>query len=366
MIRTRYSGEDDYLYYDISIFNNSESNIPDQFPLSFIETRPENFIERSQDFYLSVVRFNLVLANSLPVFIPKIQSNQENRNKTIYKIILRIGANNYLLDIYWQPQNILTVYPKEPVIFQEYSDYYFCNSYSHFLRIMNKLILDKLVEAGSSAVCYFQLNPSTNNIELITTEDFFSPTPTVAIGFNEPLKNLFSTFSFNVVPTPVLFSSTYEEPYYYNIETSEKVVYNATAGTFITSTYTCPLAPWNPVASIVFTSATLPVIPNAVGPEKLFNTNIVLPSQQNSNNVLNVITDFEVDIGPNSFYAPSVSYLPTAQYRLISLYGSGGIDKIQMNIYWKDNYGGLHLIYLPNNCIGNIKLMFVKKTAQKF
>ncbi len=357
MIKTRFGGESDYLYYDISIFNNTEEGIATNYPLSFIETRPEDFIERCSNYYLSVVRFNLQLSN-LPVFIPKIKSNQSNINLTIYNLILRNGATYLNVPVIWETQNVIVPTPISPVISQQFSEYYFCYSFDHFLKLINKAITDSGVFGVN--LCYFQLNPSSNNIELITSSGFYGSSPTLEIGFNDPLKNLFSTMNFNMKLTPPALLYPYN--YYYNIEfPANQVVYNSTLSTYIVSSYTCPLALWNPVSSLVFTSSTIPVVQNAVGPEKFFNTSRLLPSQENSNNVLNIITDFEVNIGQNSFYSPSVSYLPTAEYRLINMFGNSGLNQVQINVYWKDNFGGLHLINLGNNCVGNIKLMFVKK-----
>lgn len=363
MIKTKWNNiEPDYLYYDISIFNNTESGVTEKFPLSFTETRPEDFIERCGNYYLSVVRFNLGLSN-LPSFIPRIEGNQPDINKTIYKLILKIAGVTTVLNVYWETQNPLVPLPSSPVIDQEFSEYYFSNSYEHFLKILNSTIIDANILGTET--CYFQLNPDTNNIELITSASFAGPSPTCEIGMNDPLKNLFSTFSFVVKPKPSLVVYPYQ--YWWNIEFPINAkIYNVALDLYILSTYTCPLALWNPVASIVFTSTTIPVVPNAVGPQKQFATNKILPSQENSNNVLNTITDFEVDIGPNSYYKPNISYLPTAQYRMIQLYGNSGMNQIQINVYWKDNHGGLHLIELGNNCIGNIKLMFVKRTASQF
>lgn len=350
MIKTKFGGEQDILYYDIEVFNNTESGIETDFPLSFTETRPVQFIERCAEYELSVVRFNLGLSN-LPVFIPKIKSNQASRDATIYNLIIYSGGASTLVNVPWTTQEIVPVLPAQPVVDQEFSPYYFCYSYQHFLNIINNAIAGVL----GANIAWFQLNQSTNNVELISTATLYGAGPAIIIGMNDPLKNLFSTFSFKKVAT----AFAYSEPYYYNIEMpSNAVVYGAF---YICSTFTCPLSLWNPVSSIVFTSSVIPVIPDAVGPEKFFSTDRVKPNQSNANNTLNIITDFQVDIGPNSYYRPNIAYEPTAEYRLISLFGNSGLNQVQINIYWKDNYGGLHLINLGNNCIGTIKLMFRKK-----
>lgn len=358
MIRTNFNGEPDKIYYDIDIINNTEGNIESNFPLQFTETRPVQFIERGTDYYLSVVRFNLGLPN-LPFFIPKIKSNQSNRNLTIYKVIVQFGTFNQAIDVIWIPQDLTAKLPNEPIVNQEFSSYYFAYTPQHFINVLNSAIFTAL---GDNA--YLQLNPDTNNIELICQDIFYQDNPPI-IGFNDPLKNLLSTFTYTKQPPPS--GSTYIEPYFWklNFTTFGTKYPQAGLGYNIMSTYTCPLSTWSCVSSIIFTSSIIPVIPNAVAPEKFFNSNNTLPSQSGTNNTSNMITDFQVSIGPNSFYNPSISYLPTAEYRLISLFGDSGLNQVQISVFWKDNFGGLHLIYLGNNCSGSIKLMFDKKKNLK-
>lgn len=359
MIKTRFGGEQNKIYYDIDIFNNTESNVEVDFPLSFTETRPVQFIEKCSDYYLSVVRFNLGLSN-LPVFIPKIESDQPNINKTIYKLLTSVDGIAYTVhDIIWQTQEYNVQIPQSPVVSQEFSKYYYCYDYDHFLKLLNQTLSSAY---GGPDKAYFQMNPDTNNIELLTTADFYPPGGAFSIGMNDPLKNLLSTFSYKKI-TSALAPPTYKGDYFWKLEVPLQPIPSGVPTFYKVSTFTCPLALWNPVNSIVFTSSVIPVVPNAVAPEKFFNSNRILPSQQNANNTLNVITDFQVDVGPNNFYRPNIAYLPTAEYRLISLFGDSGLNQVQINISWKDNFGGLHLIQLGNNCLGTIKLLFEKKNS---
>lgn len=355
MLKTYFSLEQDFVYYDISIYNNSEQDTETEFPLSFIETRPDNILERCTDYYLSVVRFNLGLIG-LPCFIPKILKNQENINLTAYKFILDNNGTLSEIPIIWEPQNLIAKAPPSPVTLPQFTDYYYCYDYRHFLNILNKA----LANAGLTGICYFQLNTATNNIELITSNLFTGSNPTIKLSCNENLKNLLSTFEFKKTPTnPSLIN--YQSPYYWTFQFAvNPVAYSGAL--YITSTYTTPLAMWNPISSIVFTSATIPVCPNAIGPTKFYSSDI--PIQQNSNNIIQMITDFELAISPGNFYTPVLSYLPTAEYRLVSMFGNGNFNQVQISIQWKDYYGGLHIINLGNNANANIKLLFKKKSAK--
>lgn len=357
MIKTKFGGEPDHLYYDIDFMNNTESAEETQFPISFQERRPVTILERSEEYYLSVVRFNLMTPN-LPVFIPKIKSNQASRDATIYQIRLVSTSGTNIININWEPQNEVVTPPREPVVTQEFSEYYYCNSYSWFLDVINRQI-EAVAGFTPTQYCFFQFDSATGNINIITSGEFY-PGGTFKIAFNAPLKNLFSTFS--------LSQKTYSGTKWYELDFITNALPYApyvSIPLYIMSTFTPPTATWNPISSVVFTTGVLPIIPSLVGQEKFYQTSLPTPGQSD-NITAPEITDFQVDLGTaDNYYKPSISYVPRGEYRLIDMFGSGGINTIQINIYWKDYYGGMHLMNLSNNCAGNIKMMFVKKSVAK-
>jgi hypothetical protein len=76
----------DQLYFDITVSNfKSTTTKPPQF--YFNESRTLPFVRNPEDYYLSILRFT-VETGSLPVFIPSIEPNQADRDKTIYSFTL--------------------------------------------------------------------------------------------------------------------------------------------------------------------------------------------------------------------------------------------------------------------------------------
>jgi len=76
----------DQLYFDITVSNfKSTTSKPPQF--YFNEQRTLPFVRNPEDYYLSILRFTME-TGSLPVFIPSIEPNQADRNKTIYSFTL--------------------------------------------------------------------------------------------------------------------------------------------------------------------------------------------------------------------------------------------------------------------------------------
>lgn len=75
-----------HIYYDLQI-NNFQSTTTESPRLVFNETRNNSFVPKADDYYLSIVRFQLD-TYSLPTFIADIQPNQSDRNLMIYSVTL--------------------------------------------------------------------------------------------------------------------------------------------------------------------------------------------------------------------------------------------------------------------------------------
>jgi hypothetical protein len=192
----------------------------------------------------------------------------------------------------------------------------------------------------------------------------------IYLYFNQALSTLFDTMPYvypNVPPESPLYS-------YINFQTSFG------AGLYIVSTYdktgtvtknytaiqqyqqntTAGLL--NPIQSIVFSSTLLPVQMENVGLPLILNgtssSNIVVGS---SANVFPIVTDFQVPVNATSAYLSDISYVPSGEYRLVDLYGESPANQIDIQIFWKDQYGLIHPFYVGSGCSGNLKIMFRKK-----
>ena len=79
-----------HVYYDASIINNDQSGTKPPPRLNFQDIRSTPVLSSPELYELSVVRFNLQTANSLPIWIPMIQldSPYENPNLTTYSLTM--------------------------------------------------------------------------------------------------------------------------------------------------------------------------------------------------------------------------------------------------------------------------------------
>ena len=193
----------------------------------------------------------------------------------------------------------------------------------------------------------------------------------IFLYFNQPLSTLFDAFPYqypNVSPDSLFYS-------YFLFNTSQG------AGFFIVQNYgvfppsntngylgiqvyqdhqTASLM--NPVQSIVFTSTILPVVMENVGQPSILNgTSTAQQSVGSSANIFPIVTDFIVPFSAINQYVPDVSYVPSGEYRLVDLYGESPANQIDIQVYWKDQYGVLHPFLLGSGCSGSLKVMFRRK-----
>lgn len=106
----------DNVYYDLVITNIKSESFP-LVPIYFNENRTNPIVNNSGDCELSIVRFS-VDTQTLPVFIPTIQSNQNDADLTIYSVTISyqpVGvATPFVIQTYvrWSPQTINSSFSK--------------------------------------------------------------------------------------------------------------------------------------------------------------------------------------------------------------------------------------------------------------
>jgi len=124
---------------------------------------------------------------------------------------------------------------------------------------------------------------------------------------------------------------------------------------------------FNPVSSIVFTSALIPIIPSNTSKPTVFNGNNNLMNSGNNSNISSMITDFEVQDGNGYGYCSQIEYVPSGEYRLVDMQGGGNtsaLQDIEISVFWKDAYSNLHPLYLLPGTRCDLKIMFRKKSFQ--
>ena len=373
------SSEPTHIYVDLDILNNDQTTNDDPPHLRFEETRNAPFVDGdTKDYFCSIIRFSLQTGNSLPIFIPRIQTGQDDANQTVYSVSLQPHTSSGVQGIHtvflqYESWNSAPT-PQPPQSRQDLStDYYYVNSYQQFVQMINRALKSCHDAAyGSAAVKpaipYVQFDTQTHLFVLYCDQGYYdTPSqgiPPVAnpakIWFNNRLYQLLSTF-------PAKFNGTQGELNYRIVVDStlsgKNRVYNDTGALLYTQVPVyqeiSTVATWNPVASIVFGTSLIPVLPTQTSPAKLFNGDSTnMTSGGNNANISSILTDFEVTVTENNQYRPTISMNPTSEFRLIEMNSVTNLNKIDLIAYWKTHYGDLIPLKLQPGCAAHVKVMF--------
>ena len=370
-------------YVDLYAINGNNLNtLP--VPLQFTQTRNKPFLEKPDDYYLSVVRFS-VDTNSLPVFNAFIQFNQANRDLTIYSVTLtwnnpvapfqQFNQQNFII---WQPQDLVSPIPQPPSLsgdgFQDDSTgYYYAYNYAYVLQLINNTFTTCFNALNVQVVAAGLVLPTThapvmtwNNDKSISilNADVLGYSSTAAskilIYMNIPLYNLFNTLP------AYIESNTSTIGKNFRIDMSSFGNSTVVGFPFYLPTYnalqvfqeqTC-ISVWSPVSGIVITSNTLPINSTNIANPCIYLNSIATNNNGNNSNVSPVITDFQAE---NNQYKNSIIYVPSAQYRYIDLTGNSPLYTIDINMYWKNKVGEYIPLRLSAGCSATVKILFQRK-----
>lgn len=139
----------DKIYYNANVINSSKAlGVSGPYPpLTFGDDRQNPIVNDTADYKISVQDFTINGGSkTLPLFIPIIASPSTNINQTIYSVSIFINGGpsggtikNYSVQIIWEPENVNAVVPPLSST-QSESDYYYCYTYSHWVKLVNKAL----------------------------------------------------------------------------------------------------------------------------------------------------------------------------------------------------------------------------------
>ena len=401
--------QSDLLYFDLLI-TNVDTIYKAPKPVYFNETRTTPYLYEPEQYEMSVVRFSLD-TQTLPVIIPPIipagplNNNYPNPespspngdpNKTLYAVSMSYqdnSGNNYIVERYveYSPQD-LSVDAPPPLIPNQTQDnsngYYNIYSFQYFISLINttlNLCYQTLkgaveIDGGTLPSDYAPVmlwntdtEKATIYADVLGYSPFLRPSP-INLYFNPALAQIFSTFSYLITPTAniaeinsfrayqVLFTDVAQAielntvPYPLNALGTDQspVLFQALQAKQELST----INNMNPIISIVFTTNTIPIIATQVTTPLLYvDGQVQLSSIGNNNNISNVLTDFSAD----SPLRPYIYYVPTAEFRMISLVGNRPLNNIDVGVFYKTRTGDLVPFRLGSGGSASLKLLFRRK-----
>jgi hypothetical protein len=377
----------DKVYYDITISNLANTNTAPP-PLYFNETRNSPFVLDPESYYLSIVRFTLD-TNTLPVITPEIQPDQSDRNLSVYSVTLEWGnpvapfqtfvQQTFLI---YAPQNQQAVIPAPPSqtnnkLQNNSTGYYDIFNYQYWILLVNQTLQQCYNDLNTQVVSAGLALPSTyapvmnwdtqQNVAILNADNAGYNDQTsnfIKIYFNPSMFNLFSSFPFIIESSDVVANGKNARIIMSGFGGANIVPYPAVAPLYtalqIVQEYST-LSLWTPITSIVFTSNTLPIVANQVSAPLIFNNGKRFTTGGNNANIAQVITDFIVDGG---VYKPSISYVPSAQYRLVNLVGNTPLYNIDVEVFYRNRVGELIPFRLGSGGTATVKILFTRKGTE--
>ena len=424
---SRISYEPYHVYYDINILNNDTTGTQIPPNLQFTEIRNIPFLANPSDYFASVVRFN-VETPTLPLIIPQARVGASvalgTINETVYTVSLdypTLVGGPITTRVLYVPQSSAVLAPPPLVIGTAadiINEYYYTYSYKPFIDMVNialRTCFTNFIAAGGAPVLvgytaddfpYLWWDEEKNIATWVVPAQLFqtptanNPAPAllaalavngpIKLFFNAPLFNLFSSFSAfqNGYLAPISAGLNWRMNFPdtitvnpYLISTPAVAGPPATLATFPLQVPAPPQQPilksllrvsqeycttplWCPVQSIVFTTSLLPIASSIVSTPVLFGAGATFTTAGSNSGIANILTDFEVALEKGWEYKPSVSYSPTAEYRLFDINGNAPLSAIEISVNWKDTFGRLNPLRLGSGCNASLKLMFRRKDFQ--
>ncbi len=378
----KYEGADGITYLNVAITNTDTNNNPvnnaQVMLTSLTEIRGESIIDNPDDYFVTVSRFSIPLWGTTLINMANyIRAGQSDVNLTNFSFTLSYnGIDSVQTFLVYVPtitsRSSLIPTSPVPVTGAIQTLYYFLYDYTLFLQICNTALQSAFASlsgltslpAGSLAP-YFIYDPVTQLISLIVQADNYDQgsSPYIQIWFN----NLLLPF-FHAIPNSHPAG---------NLSNGKTNIF--TVGDLLNNSYTSPvpsfgsalqmsqqyvsLGYWNSFKSLLITTNTLPIKPEAIPPAPSVQGALESNLASSNINTRLILTDFVPDLLNNAgTYSTIATYTPGfSDYRLINMYTSQPIRQINLEIFWVDTYGNIFPIILYQGQTANIKLAFIPK-----
>jgi hypothetical protein len=363
----------DHVYLDCICTNNTGDN--PQVPLAFSEIRDSEIIQNCSDYYLTISRFYMETPN-LPVLLMPILTGQTDINKSSLSVTMTFKAFEVQTYLRYVPTNTNVSLPNAPLINVDYNNnYYDIYSYQNFIQMLNTAFLNcfnalNTASGGTLTTAnfpYMEYDPNAGkgilNADMMGFNN--SLQYPISIYFNTELFQLFSSFDANYYGNNVTNGKNYKLNIYELPNLGN--VYTITSPTTINylqmyQEYSTLASVGNPISSIVFNTALIPVAGSLQSKPVIFNAPASISDQTSNSTVVNMLTDIIVDSTMTTGYKPNIIYNANP-FRLISLSSNAPLRNYDISVFYKLNTGNLRPFLLMPGATASIKIVFIKKSA---
>lgn len=356
-----------HIYYNATFTNNSALPIA----ASIIDTRSDPIIQTPEDFEMSIIRFD-VSALTVPITVAAVV-DPGNLNPAAPGTLatpnlfatLSFSGVDYTSNVQITPSSSFATVPLGSIFnFQKLLDDInaaYAASYA----------LIPMPPMGSFAP-QFIWNPVTSLIELYVSADYIyaSPappigTPTIQIwasfglwefltGFNN-FQNGIDRVDRKDVEIEVRQTTALIQP---AVGLRTGIPYSLLSQTTIYKVQQEAQQDqnWNDARSLLITTSMIPIRPEYVPTNFTTNNNSVSTATQR------ILSDFLIPADENVLQSRNVfQYLPTAEYRMVDLYGRTPFSTIDLQMLWTTYEGDTFPLMLDPGSSLSVKILFRRK-----
>lgn len=401
------NNDSDIIYYNITMTCQVALS---RTLAKFEEMRTTPILENPSDYYLSIVRFALD-GRSIPIMIMPVIPNPGNPsdvNYTPFSVSLQYGGINYTTQLVFVPE-VSTYTPQPPTASSQdlTNEYYYIYSYQTLVNMINTafensfnalaaanpglvptvrapyIIFDRSSSNFGIVVQNIEnpLLPGTNvylnqfNISGIPLVGSSQVAGTINIFMNSRIYAYFDSIeSYKYITDPILTDliliRDLKNNYYYPPQNDANTTATQTPINFVDTNVTYTIAPdyflikqqydmigtWNSLSGIVFLTSTLPVQYEYLPSSTVQSTNNA------SSTFRPILTDFVPNLQKIGDARTKLIYYPSGPYRLINLGSNDPLRKIDLQVFWTDQYNNSYPLYVSCTQSDTVKLMFIKKS----
>jgi hypothetical protein len=356
--------------FNLTIRNDDYSTTFDNKAISFTVNQNQPIIEKPEDFYLAVTRFDIP-ADNLPLDIIVIQPNQANPNLTPYSVTLAWLDGSAVMHYY---QEYLTYYafnnypsPATAVPIQVKSKYYWMYTFSQIITMFNTAFENaysamwavhsvEMTALGltTSDAPYFIYSYETKLLSLIVKKIYYLPSERLFVGYNScSLKYLDNFMVDYTIGETHGMEFTFILPYYDNYDYRVDPTALTYDYIYCTQEYDTSQKIFA-IDKIIFTSNSVPV----------HKESFAVAGEYKEVDKVSILTDFSPILDNLGDERSVLSYFPQGPLRLIDLFGSSPLYSIDLQIFWVDRFGHVWPLELTFASIATVKLEFIRKGTE--
>ena len=330
----------DIIYYNLSLICRKNNPTDPDVIAKFQEGRQDQLLTDAKNYTFSITKFTLN-SNNLPILIPKIQTGQPDINLTSYGMMINYNdgtAIAYTVPYYLEydcRNKYFNNYVNPPLSQQDDNQYYYMLNLQHFVDMFNSCL----------SSCYANIQQQVTTLPSAPPELVYNNDNTFSIYFNvalagsqqfqlclnDDLYNILRNFNYKVIDNNGFNHQFIITQRINNIVTINTVNY------VIEKQFYPSLDNWSPVQSIVFQTSILGINPERVSAPLILSNN---NSQYNMNvnNTDDILTDITLAVDNPCDYNSFIMYNANV-YREANII-QDKIQKIDMNVGWKNKYNG--------------------------